>query len=142
MYSLTALIDGSGFVKIPAGEFMVGSGDATTNKDPIHRVRISQSFEMGKVEVTQAQWDTVMRDPHAKPDSKAVATDANPSHFIRTIRARGKRFVASCAAVPTETECTGYRASVSAANGGRLGVRGPRRQDGVTFDESRCECLV
>ena len=81
LYSLTALIDGSGFVKIPAGEFMMGSGDATTDEDPIHRVRISQSFEMGKVEVTQAQWDTVMRDPHAKPDNKAAATGANPSHF-------------------------------------------------------------
>jgi formylglycine-generating enzyme required for sulfatase activity len=81
LYSLTALIDGSGFVKIPAGEFMMGSGDATTDEGPRHRVRISQGFEMGKLEVTQAQWDTVMRDPHAKPDSKAAAVGANPSHF-------------------------------------------------------------
>jgi formylglycine-generating enzyme required for sulfatase activity len=78
---LTALIDGSGFAKIPAGEFTMGSDDATTDEAPIHRVRISQSFEMGKVEVTQAQWDTVMRDPHAKPNSKAAIAGVNPSQF-------------------------------------------------------------
>ncbi|MEN3333038.1 MAG: hypothetical protein V7641_2403 [Blastocatellia bacterium] len=51
------------FVKISAGEFMMGSDD----EKPVHRVRISQSFEMGKYEVTQAQWEALM--------------DSNPSEF-------------------------------------------------------------
>ena len=51
-------------VLIPAGEFMMGSPESETGRDrdegPQHRVRISQSFYMGKYEVTQAQWRAVI----------------------------------------------------------------------------------
>ena len=46
------------------------------DEQPIHRVRISRSFEMSRFEMTQAQWDGVMKDPHAKPGGST-----NPSHF-------------------------------------------------------------
>jgi formylglycine-generating enzyme required for sulfatase activity len=68
------------FVNIPAGEFMMGCAptdspnmpDGTYSKcdddeKPSHRVRIAKAFEMGKYEVTQAQWELVM--------------GANPSFF-------------------------------------------------------------
>lgn len=74
LHSVTALVDGRGFVPIPAGEFTMGSTRGNPDEQPPHRVRITRSFEMGKFEVTQAQWDAVMRDPHA-------AKDVNPSHF-------------------------------------------------------------
>jgi formylglycine-generating enzyme required for sulfatase activity len=48
------------FVKIAAGEFMMGSENGDVDEKPVHRVRISQGFEMGKYEVTQAQWEAVM----------------------------------------------------------------------------------
>ena len=52
------------FVKIAAGEFMMGcsSGDSDCNTDekPQHRVRITRPFEIGKYEVTQAEWQSVM----------------------------------------------------------------------------------
>ena len=48
------------FVRIPAGEFMMGSGNGAADERPVHRVRISRSFEMGKYEVTQAQWEAGM----------------------------------------------------------------------------------
>ena len=48
------------FVPIAAGEFMMGSQNGYNNEKPVHRVRISRSFEMGKYEVTQAQWSAVM----------------------------------------------------------------------------------
>src|SRR5881392_4458356 len=52
------------FVKIQPGEFMMGcsaSDDACNNDEkPAHRVRITKSFEIGKYEVTQAQWKSVM----------------------------------------------------------------------------------
>src|SRR5207253_1215581 len=51
------------FVKIPAGEFLMGcsSGDTTCGADenPRHRVQITKNFEMGKYEITQAQWVSV-----------------------------------------------------------------------------------
>jgi formylglycine-generating enzyme required for sulfatase activity len=62
------------FVKIPAGEFDMGCspndgecyGNAT-NERPRHHIRISKGFEIGKYEVTQAMWESVM--------------GSNPSHF-------------------------------------------------------------
>ena len=62
---------GMKFKLIPAGEFMMGSGDATDelikvfpgtkpewfeSERPKHRVRITNSFYMGVVEVTQGQY--------------------------------------------------------------------------------------
>ena len=51
-------------VWIPAGEFLMGSPMIGRNHDereiPQHKVRITRGFWMGKYEVTQAQWKTVM----------------------------------------------------------------------------------
>jgi formylglycine-generating enzyme required for sulfatase activity len=54
------------FVLINAGEFMMG-GEQYDDEKPVHKVRISKAFEMGKYQVTQAQWELAMRN--------------NPSHF-------------------------------------------------------------
>src|SRR5262245_21011634 len=55
---------GMEFVKIPTGEFMMGcsTGDTTckAEENPQHKVRITKAFEMGRYEVTQAQWKSVM----------------------------------------------------------------------------------
>jgi len=55
---------GMEFVKIPPGEFMMGcsAGDSDCDADekPEHRVQITKAFEIGKYEVTQAQWQAVM----------------------------------------------------------------------------------
>src|SRR5215813_8376111 len=52
------------FVKIVPGEFMINCsvGDIDCNDDerPIHRMQITKPFEIGKYEVTQAQWQAVM----------------------------------------------------------------------------------
>jgi formylglycine-generating enzyme required for sulfatase activity len=81
---LSALIDGSGFVRIEPGEFLMGSEAGFDAERPPHRVRISARFEMGRFEVTQTQWDTVMRTAH-RPSGQAQpagpAAQVNPSHF-------------------------------------------------------------
>lgn len=50
------------FVRIPAGEFMMGSEDknALSREGPVHKVSISQDFYMGKFLVTQDVWAAVM----------------------------------------------------------------------------------
>src|SRR6185503_16603558 len=54
------------FVKISAGEFVMGSEKNDQNSKPVHRVVISKAFEMGNYEVTQAQWEALMK---SKPSS-------------------------------------------------------------------------
>ena len=52
------------FVKIPTGDFMMGCAPADTdcdsNEKPQHKITITKAFEIGKHEVTQAQWQAVM----------------------------------------------------------------------------------
>jgi len=52
------------FMLIPAGEFDMGSPavekDRNSDEGPVHRVKISNAFYMGKYEVTQKQWREVM----------------------------------------------------------------------------------
>jgi formylglycine-generating enzyme required for sulfatase activity len=59
------------FVKIAPGEFMMGcvAGDKDCLEDevPRHKVQLTKGFELGKYEVTQAQWEAVM------------GSDSNPS---------------------------------------------------------------
>ena len=54
---------GIDFILVQPGEFVMGS----ENEAPAHRVRITSPYYLGKYEVTQAQWQTVMNE--------------NPSHF-------------------------------------------------------------
>jgi len=46
-------------VQIPGGSFAMGNNDYNTNENPVHTVTLS-NFYMGKYEVTQEQWTTVM----------------------------------------------------------------------------------
>ena len=46
-------------VVIPAGRFEMGSPDGNEDEQPVHSVAI-RTFELGKTEVTQAQWRAVM----------------------------------------------------------------------------------
>jgi formylglycine-generating enzyme required for sulfatase activity len=55
---------GMEFVKIAPGEFVMGcptdDNDCTADEKPAHRVQITKTFEIGKYEVTQAQWQAIM----------------------------------------------------------------------------------
>ena len=50
-------------IRIPAGEFTMGSSDDDDDEKPPHRVRITKPFYLGKYEVTQEQWEAVMGTP-------------------------------------------------------------------------------
>jgi formylglycine-generating enzyme required for sulfatase activity len=49
-------------VIMPKGSFLMGdlSGDGETSEKPVHRVDFNYSFAVGKFEVTQAEWQSVM----------------------------------------------------------------------------------
>jgi formylglycine-generating enzyme required for sulfatase activity len=48
------------FVLIKPGKFMMGDADGDLGEKPVHEVRITKPFYMGKYKVTQRQWEVVM----------------------------------------------------------------------------------
>ena len=97
------------FVKIAPGEFTMGcsQGDTACNDDekPSHKVTLTKSFEMGKFELTQAQYQAVMgTNPSTikgedRPVETVSRTDAQD--FLDKLNARndGYRY-----RLPTEAE--------------------------------------
>ncbi len=97
-------------IKIPAGEFMMGSPPSETgrkNDETLHRVRISKDYRLGETEVTQGLWKTVMGN---KPSHSSSCGDDCPvervswddcQDFIRRLNGMvsGVRF-----RLPTEAE--------------------------------------
>ena len=73
------------------GEFMMGSDDGESCERPVHKVRLSYGFWMGKYEVTQRQWKSVMgENPSArKGDYLPVdsVTRGDCDQFLRKIEA-------------------------------------------------------
>ena len=53
------------FVSLSAGSFMMGSENGKPDEKPVHRVNISRDFLIGRYEVTQGEWKTVMGRDHA-----------------------------------------------------------------------------
>ena len=69
------------FVWIPPGTFRMGSPESEEGRDssegPLHEVEISTGFYLGKYEVTQGQWGSVMG---TEPWSGESYVRSNPSH--------------------------------------------------------------
>ena len=94
---------GMEFVLIPAGTFQMGSND---DDKPVHTVRLTQPFYLGKYEVTQGQWQAVMGnnpsrftgDPNRPVEN--VSWD-NVQEFIRRLNARE---AGATYRLPTEAE--------------------------------------
>jgi formylglycine-generating enzyme required for sulfatase activity len=100
---------GMEFMKIPTGEFLMGcsTGDTSCKDEekPQHRVRITKVLEMGKYEVTQAQWKAIMNANESVfvGDNNPVenVTRAEAADFANrlTMRNDGYRY-----RLPTEAE--------------------------------------
>lgn len=85
-HGVSALLDGTGLRRIPPGEFQMGSSNGTADERPVHRVRISQGFEIGRSEVTQAQWEAVIGNAHVATGATVINSDgasvsSSPSRF-------------------------------------------------------------
>ena len=97
------------FVQIAPGEFTMGcsAGDSACGEDeqPAHRVQITKAFEIGKYEVTQAQWQAVMgSNPSAiKGDNRPVeSVSKNDAHdFLAKLNERNDGYKYR---LPTEAE--------------------------------------
>jgi formylglycine-generating enzyme required for sulfatase activity len=97
---------GMELVYVPAGSFMMGSTNDGADETPAHQVTFSNAFYMGKYEVTQAQWQSVMgnnpsyfRDCSQCPVEQVSWNDAQ--EFIKELNARGDGFTYR---LPSEAE--------------------------------------
>jgi formylglycine-generating enzyme required for sulfatase activity len=114
------------FVRIPAGDVQLGCSPGDTecygDEKPAHPVRITKAFEMGRYEVTQAQWEAAMgtnpsRFKRADRPVERVSWD-DAQEFLKRLNARqdGYRY-----RLPTEAEWEyAARAGSSEKNTGPL----------------------
>ena len=101
--------DGIEFIWIPPGEFRMGSTGrhADSDEEPVTRVRISQGYWLGKYEVTQEQWESVMGSNPSRFNSCGgncpveMVSWNDVQKFIRKLNSRsgGSRY-----RLPTEAE--------------------------------------
>jgi len=117
------------FARIPAGEFDMGCspndrecGGAIDNERPRHHVRISKGFEIGRYEVTQAMWESIMgsNPSHFKGADRPVDTVSwvDTQKFLRRLNARNDGYHYR---LPTEAEWEyAARAGSTTAHDGSL----------------------
>lgn len=95
------------FVEIPQGSFCMGSTKGVDDEKPVHHVAINYWFYMGKYEVTQAQWQSVMgNNPSSFTDCgrdcpvEQVSWD-DAQHFFRRLNRMDDGYTYR---LPTESE--------------------------------------
>ena len=114
-------------VVVPAGEFMMGSPESERgrNKDegPQRKVTIAQPFAVGKFEVTFAQWDACVG--RGRLHAQAGRRDLGARQAAGDQRVLGRRQAVRGVARQED------RQALPAADGGGMGVRGARRDQGL-----------
>jgi formylglycine-generating enzyme required for sulfatase activity len=77
--------EGPALVIVPAGRFSMGSEDGNSDERPVHSVRITRPFAMGKHEVTNAEFVAFLnaegRGPGGKPWLQTKDQDSD-SHIL------------------------------------------------------------
>jgi formylglycine-generating enzyme required for sulfatase activity len=93
------------FVYLPAGEFFMGSADKEDDALPIHKVKISHSFEMGKYEITQGAWKAVMGNNPSNSKGLNLPVELvswnDAQKFIQAINSKSTKYNYR---LPTEAE--------------------------------------
>jgi formylglycine-generating enzyme required for sulfatase activity len=91
------------FVLIPAGEFRMGSVKGSADERPVHLVRISRPFEMGKYEITQTQWQSLMGSSDFRGPTLPVESVSwnDAQQFIQKLNAQNDGYTYR---LPTEAE--------------------------------------
>jgi formylglycine-generating enzyme required for sulfatase activity len=87
---------GMHFVFIPPGEFLMGSPDnekdRSSREGPVHKVRLSKPFYLGKYEVTRSEWKAIMDpSPSKLPDDRkpiAVVSWDLCQEFLKKLNAQ------------------------------------------------------
>lgn len=96
---------GMEFIYVPVGSFVMGSDKGGTDERPAHKVTLRRGFYIGRYEITQAQWQSVMGTNPSNfkgqdlPVEQVSWTDAQM--FIKKLNERNEAFIYR---LPTEAE--------------------------------------
>lgn len=92
-------------VWVPAGSFMMGFDSGQDNERPAHQVSIANGFYIGKYEVTQAQWSSLMGNNPSQFKGESLPVEMvswdDALAFIALLNARNDGFTYR---LPTEAE--------------------------------------
>jgi len=95
-------------VRIPAGEFWMGSPEGEPGREPgetRHRVRLTRAFEIGRSEVTQEQWARIMATrPSHFGDCPACPVEEVSWHEAKLFLERLSELSGAVFRLPTEAE--------------------------------------
>ncbi len=98
-------------IYVASGSFMMGSPSSEDGRDDDetqHRVTLTKGFWLGKYEVTQAQWQSVMgNNPSDFKSSERPVENVSWNdcqEFVRAVNARVKEQMGGNARLPTEAE--------------------------------------
>jgi formylglycine-generating enzyme required for sulfatase activity len=127
-------------VWIPPGEFDMGDKSGEANEQPVHRVRITRGFWMGKYEVTQEQYGALMGDnPSGYRASRNPVENVNwadTQAFLAKLNEKGILPAGCLCRLPTEAQweyacragtATKYYTGNSIADLNAAGWYGPSR---------------
>ncbi|MBI3800777.1 MAG: SUMF1/EgtB/PvdO family nonheme iron enzyme [Deltaproteobacteria bacterium] len=128
---------GMELILIPAGEFRMGAEDGGDDEKPVHLVRISRPFYMGKDLVTQAQWEAVMgTNPSRFTDDPTLPVENvswdDAQEFLRRLSEKGG---GEPYRLPTEAEWE-YAARAGAATSYCFGDEPSRLQEYAWYGEN------
>ena len=70
------------FVWIEPGVFQMGSDSGSLDEEPVHAVEISTGFYLGKYEVTQGQWESVMGTTPWRGEDYVRSNSSHPAVYI------------------------------------------------------------
>lgn len=65
-------------IRVEPGSFRMGSENWGDDEKPVHQVTLTKPYYLGETEVTQAQWQAVMRGEKSTDNSRDLT---NPSYF-------------------------------------------------------------
>ncbi len=95
-------------VRIPAGQFLMGADEGSTQEQPVHRVKLAKDFWLGRHEVTQEQFESVMgHNPSRFKGSKLPVNDVSwevATAFVNRVNEMGIVPSGLVASLPTEAE--------------------------------------
>lgn len=95
------------FVLIQPGTFMMGDAGGYSDEVPVHQVKITKPFYLGKYEVTQKQWEIVMgANPSRFTNSSNPVENVSWANCQTFVKKLDERFAASGAtfSLPTEAQ--------------------------------------